>query len=96
MCAHPYLFLEGLQPPYHPADGEELVRASGKLALLDGALPKLRDTGHRVLLFSQMTRALDVVEDFLDLRGLPCLRLDGTTKVPATKNTTPYNTLHLK
>ncbi|KAK9834176.1 hypothetical protein WJX81_005712 [Elliptochloris bilobata] len=80
VCAHPYLFLEALQPPYHPEDPEELVRASGKLALLDGILPKLRATGHRVLLFSQMTRALDVVEDFLDLRGLPCLRLDGTTK----------------
>ena len=80
VCAHPYLFLERLQPPYQPADAEELVRASGKLALLDGVLPKLRATGHRVLLFSQMTRALDVVEDFLDLRGLPCLRLDGTTK----------------
>ena len=80
VCAHPYLFLDRLQPPYAPADAAELVRASGKLALLDDALPKLRATGHRVLLFSQMTRALDVVEDFLDLRGLPCLRLDGACK----------------
>jgi len=53
VCAHPYLFLDRLQPPYAPADPAELVRASGKLALLDAALPKLRAAGHRVLLFSQ-------------------------------------------
>lgn len=45
VCAHPYLFLAGLQPPYEPADPEELVRASGKLAALDNILPKLRATG---------------------------------------------------
>ncbi len=36
--------------------------------------------GHRVLLFSQMTRALDVIQDYLDMRAIPHLRLDGTTK----------------
>ena len=39
--------------------------------------------GHRVLLFSQMTRALDMVEDFLLLRKLSYLRLDGRTKSDA-------------
>jgi SWI/SNF-related matrix-associated actin-dependent regulator of chromatin subfamily A protein 2/4/ATP-dependent helicase STH1/SNF2 len=33
-----------------------------------------------VLLFSQMTRVLDVIQDFLDLRAMPHLRLDGTTR----------------
>ncbi|CAL8470241.1 g9783 [Coccomyxa elongata] len=79
-CNHPYLFLAGQQPPYEPGDPEELVRASGKLHALDNILPKLRATGHRVLLFSQMTRALDVIQDYLDLRAIPHLRLDGTTK----------------
>ena len=37
-------------------------------------------TGHRVLLFSQMTRVLDVIQDYLDLRGFRHLRLDGATK----------------
>lgn len=41
------------------------------------------NAGHRVLLFSQMTRALDMVEDFLQLRGLKYLRLDGKTKSDA-------------
>ena len=44
-CNHPYLFLAGQAPPYEPADREELVRASGKLALLDNILPKLCATG---------------------------------------------------
>ncbi len=39
--------------------------------------------GHRVLLFSQMTRALDMVEDFLLMRNLSYLRLDGRTKADA-------------
>jgi len=39
--------------------------------------------GHRVLLFSQMTRALDMVEDFLLLRNFTYLRLDGRTKADA-------------
>ena len=36
--------------------------------------------GHRVLLFSQMTRALDIIQDYLEFRGFHYLRLDGTTK----------------
>ena len=45
------------------------VRASGKLELLDRVLVKLKARGHRVLLFSQMTRALDIIEDLMDMRG---------------------------
>ncbi|KAL3130584.1 hypothetical protein ABBQ38_008389 [Trebouxia sp. C0009 RCD-2024] len=79
-CNHPYLFLP---PSYIPTDPQELIKASGKLELLDRILPKLQATGHRVLLFSQMTRALDMVEDFLQLRSLKYLRLDGKTKSDA-------------
>ena len=43
----------------------------------------LGSAGHRVLLFSQMTRALDMVEDFLQLRSFNFLRLDGKTKSDA-------------
>ncbi len=41
-CNHPYLFLD---PSYHAPDPEELIRASGKLELLDRILPKLQATG---------------------------------------------------
>eukprot|EP00898_Chlorokybus_atmophyticus_P006002 jgi/Chlat1/6402/Chrsp45S06022 len=56
-----------------------LVRACGKLELLDRVLPKLLATGHKVLLFCTMTRALDLLEEYLHWKGIKCLRLDGAT-----------------
>ena len=58
---------------------EEVVRVCGKLMVLDRVLLKLRRTGHKVLLFSTMTRLLDVMEGYLQWRGLPHLRIDGHT-----------------
>ena len=58
----------GVEPePF--SEGEHLVRASGKLIVLDRLLDYLKRTGHRVLHFSQFTRVLDVVQDSLNLRG---------------------------
>lgn len=59
---------------------EEIARASGKFELLDRLLPKLHRSGHRVLLFSQMTRLLDILEIYLQLHNYKYLRLDGNTK----------------
>lgn len=53
----------------------------GKLQTLDKLLRKLKSEGHRVLLFTQMTKMLDVLEAFLNFHGHIYLRLDGTTKV---------------
>uniref|UniRef100_A0A2M4CNK1 Putative chromatin remodeling complex wstf-iswi small subunit n=1 Tax=Anopheles darlingi TaxID=43151 RepID=A0A2M4CNK1_ANODA len=53
----------------------------GKLQTLDRLLKKLKSGGHRVLIFTQMTRMLDVLEAFLNFHGHIYLRLDGTTKV---------------
>lgn len=58
----------------------DLYRASGKFELLDRILPKLKATGHRVLLFCQMTQLMTIMEDYLGWRGFLYLRLDGTTK----------------
>ena len=55
----------------------ELINASGKLVLLDKLLPKLKQEGHKVLIFSQMTRVLDILEDFSRFRGYKFERLDG-------------------
>lgn len=52
----------------------------GKLQTLAPLLRRLRAAGHRALLFSQMTRTLDVLEAFLCMHGLTYLRLDGATK----------------
>ncbi|GAA96342.1 uncharacterized protein L969DRAFT_95439 [Mixia osmundae IAM 14324] len=56
-----------------------LWRTSGKFELLDRILPKLFRTGHRVLMFFQMTVIMDIMQDFLRLRGIDNLRLDGST-----------------
>ncbi|CAN8003328.1 unnamed protein product, partial [Ixodes hexagonus] len=78
ICNHPYLF-RGIEP-LGVAD-EELVAASGKLRLLDCMLPELKRRKHKVLLFSQMTRVLDILEDYCLLRRFRYCRLDGNTKV---------------
>ncbi|XP_012676002.2 chromodomain-helicase-DNA-binding protein 1-like isoform X1 [Clupea harengus] len=75
---HPYLF-DGVEPePFEM--GEHLVEASGKLVLLDSILAYLRKEGHRVLLFSQMTRVLDILQDYLEYRGYSYERLDGSVR----------------
>ncbi|KAK6637968.1 hypothetical protein RUM44_008392 [Polyplax serrata] len=53
----------------------------GKLQVLDKLLRKLKTNHHKVLLFTQMTRMLDILEAFLNYHGHIYLRLDGTTKV---------------
>jgi chromodomain-helicase-DNA-binding protein 4 len=58
-----------------------MLDASGKLALLDRLMARLREQGHRVLLYSQFTTTLDVLEDWLTLRGWPALRVDGSVPV---------------
>lgn len=75
---HPYLF-DGVEPQPFTL-GEHLVEASGKLRVLDRLLHVLRRDGHRVLLFSQMTRMLDVLQDYLGFRGYAYERLDGSVR----------------
>lgn len=48
---------------------------------MDILLRKLKSESHRVLIFTQMTRMLDVLEAFLNYHGHRYLRLDGTTRV---------------
>ncbi|KAF4748328.1 putative global transcription activator SNF2L2 [Perkinsus olseni] len=81
MAQHPYLFLD----EYHIND--DLMRASGKFELLDRILPKLLHFKHKVLIFSQMTCLLDILEYFLENRGLKCFRLDGSTTLEDRQTT---------
>ncbi|KFW66512.1 Chromodomain-helicase-DNA-binding protein 5, partial [Pygoscelis adeliae] len=80
-CNHPYLFpVAAVEAPVLPNgsyDGHYLVKSSGKLMLLQKMLKKLRDGGHRVLIFSQMTKMLDLLEDFLEYEGYKYERIDG-------------------
>nr|XP_046198490.1 chromodomain-helicase-DNA-binding protein 5-like isoform X4 [Oncorhynchus gorbuscha] len=80
-CNHPYLFpVAAVEAPVLPNgsyDGNQLVKSSGKLTLLQKMLKKLKDEGHRVLIFSQMTKMLDLLEDFLEYEGYKYERIDG-------------------
>jgi len=83
---HPYLF-DGAELPTESKDEtlKGLVMNSGKLVLLDKLLVRLRADGHRVLIFSQMVRMLDILSDYMALRGYPHQRLDGMVASEARK-----------
>ncbi|XP_067949121.1 probable global transcription activator SNF2L2 [Watersipora subatra] len=66
--------------PNGVVQGADLFRTAGKFELLDRILPKLNSTGHRVLLFCQMTAVMTILEDYFNYRGYNYLRLDGSTK----------------
>ncbi|EDO17083.1 hypothetical protein Kpol_1025p2 [Vanderwaltozyma polyspora DSM 70294] len=55
-----------------------LIMSSGKMVLLDQLLTRLKRDGHRVLIFSQMVRMLDIMGDYLSIKGINFQRLDGT------------------
>lgn len=78
VCNHPYLFPnieEG--PPY--IEGEHLVNNSMKLKVLDVLLKKIHNEGNKVLIFSQMTTLLNILDDYCRYRGFQYVRIDGQT-----------------
>lgn len=81
LCNHPFVFdiVENVMNPLSISN-DLLWRTAGKFELLDRILPKYQATGHRVLMFFQMTAIMDIMEDYLRYRKMEYLRLDGTTK----------------
>ena len=88
-CNHPYLnrgveqlILQEIPPEKQTRTNlhNQMVNSSGKLVLLDKLLPRLKEQGHKVLIFSQMVRVLDLLEDYVRHRGYIFERLDGTTR----------------
>mmetsp|Transcript_9123 Transcript_9123/g.8154 ORF Transcript_9123/g.8154 Transcript_9123/m.8154 type:complete len:1404 (-) Transcript_9123:63-4274(-) len=77
-CNHPYLF-PGQEDRLLDPLGSHLYLNCGKMALLDKLLAKLFERGHRVLIFSQMTRMLDIIEDYFISKGYQYCRIDGNT-----------------
>ena len=77
-CNHPYLF-PGVEDRTQDPMGEHLYTSCGKMVLLDKLLAKMKERDHRVLIFSQMTRMLDILEDYLISRGYLYCRIDGNT-----------------
>ncbi|CAI5729820.1 unnamed protein product [Hyaloperonospora brassicae] len=84
-CNHPYLnngvesiLNEGLTTDAQRHD--MMVKCCGKMVLIDKLLPRLNDGGHKVLIFSQMVRVLDIIEDYLRYCGYLYERLDGNIR----------------
>ncbi|XP_070187859.1 chromodomain-helicase-DNA-binding protein 8-like isoform X4 [Littorina saxatilis] len=83
-CNHPYL-INGAEDnilfEQQARDHEQLLAAlvgsSGKMVLIDKLLPRLKQGGHKVLIFSQMIRVLDIIEDYLVQKKYMFERLDG-------------------
>ena len=80
---HPFMFETAKERILGGSERREdllkgLITSSGKMMLLDRLLTKLKRDGHRVLIFSQMVKMLDILSDYLHLRGYQFQRLDGT------------------
>ncbi|EDU41704.1 ISWI chromatin-remodeling complex ATPase ISW2 [Pyrenophora tritici-repentis Pt-1C-BFP] len=77
-CNHPYLF-EGAEPGPPYTTDEHLVTNAAKMVMLDKLLKRMKAQGSRVLIFSQMSRVLDIMEDYSVMRGYQYCRIDGST-----------------
>ena len=73
--------------PYHGwsnvvvPDKQTLISDAGKLFVLDGLLTRLKEEGHRVLIYSQMTKMIDLLEEYMWHRKHTFMRLDGSSKI---------------
>uniref|UniRef100_A0A8C8GL36 Chromodomain helicase DNA binding protein 6 n=1 Tax=Oncorhynchus tshawytscha TaxID=74940 RepID=A0A8C8GL36_ONCTS len=90
-CNHPYLIkgaeekiLDSFRKTHSPDAWDfqlqAMIQAAGKLVLIDKLLPKLIAGGHKVLVFSQMVRCLDILEDYLIQRRYTYERIDGRVR----------------
>ena len=77
-CNHPYLFPGQEDRSLNPL-GSHLIENCGKMVLLDKLLKKMKERGHRVLIFSQMTKMIDILEDYFIAKTYDYCRIDGNT-----------------
>ncbi|KAF9411104.1 hypothetical protein BGZ94_001429 [Podila epigama] len=77
-CNHPYLF-DGAEPGPPYTTDQHIIDNAGKMVVLDKLLKRMKEQGSRVLLFSQMSRVLDILEDYCVFRGYEYCRIDGQT-----------------
>jgi SWI/SNF-related matrix-associated actin-dependent regulator of chromatin subfamily A member 5 len=77
-CNHPYLF-PGQEPGPPYEDGPHLFENCGKLVVLQKLLERLKASGSQILIFSQMTKNLDILEDYCLYQKYEYCRIDGST-----------------
>ncbi|KAF9466575.1 SNF2 family DNA-dependent ATPase [Collybia nuda] len=78
VTCHPYLF-DGAEPGPPYTTDEHIIQNSGKMIILDKLLSSMKEKGSRVLIFSQMSRVLDILEDYCLFRQYKYCRIDGST-----------------
>ncbi|MCE2056244.1 hypothetical protein HAX54_044342 [Datura stramonium] len=76
LCCHPFM-LEGVEPEDTNEFTKQLLESSGKLQLLDKMMVRLKEQGHRVLIYSQFQHMLDLLEDYCNYRNWQYERIDG-------------------
>ncbi|GAB5360182.1 hypothetical protein AAMO2058_000605600 [Amorphochlora amoebiformis] len=89
ICNHPYLFIAPLLPPPSTTQplkkdlelllDHRIVSECGKMILLDRMLRILKENGNKVIVFCQMTRVMDIIEDYLGYNNYTYCRIDGNT-----------------
>lgn len=79
LCVAKYLF-DGAEPGPPYSDGPHLWENAGKMQVLNKLLPKLKSKGSRILIFCQMTRMLDILEDYMRFLQYEYCRIDGNTE----------------
>jgi superfamily II DNA/RNA helicase len=79
ICNHPYLFIDYNNEMLENIN-DWIYKSSGKFEFLDRIIPKLLYFKHKILIFSQMTQLLNILERYFIFKGIKCLRLDGGTK----------------
>jgi DNA helicase INO80 len=67
--------------PMHIPEVKRLIFDSAKLARLDTLLQELKAGGHKVLIYFQMTKMIDLMEEYLAHRQYKYLRLDGMSRL---------------
>ena len=80
LCNHPYLVLEDILSIPDDLYYKYLVSSSGKMCVLDRLLKLLIPQNHKILIFSQMTTMMDILQGYIYNLGLGCYRLDGSIK----------------
>ncbi|KAG9327529.1 hypothetical protein KVV02_003774 [Mortierella alpina] len=80
VCNHPFLFDWPIDPKTNmPVLSEDLLNSSGKMLVLNRLLDALFSRGHKVLIFSQFTTMLDIIQDWAEIyKGWNCCRIDGS------------------
>ena len=77
-CNHPDLITAPFEGSVFFPSADQLVADCGKMKLLDNLLTRLFKGGHKVLIFSQMTAMLDVIDAYLEEKGVVAVRIDGS------------------